>query len=195
MQEHECHMNGKFNHLTMTIIQECCNHVGTTWRPGLAAIQVGKHGCHHVEIPAYSIYASTLLCIVMRHVKHVALGTEKNKKVCDFSKPVLCITTATVTLELLIVRSLNTERIVVSEQCQVLSRLQTIFSLLTGYFPAISLQHSSRRQSSLAWNCFQQWNPAALPGCAASSLAKAAQGAQCLRNRELPASMHQAACN
>lgn len=73
-QEHECHTNGNFNHLTMTVIQKCCNHVGTTWRPGLAAIQVGKHGCHHVEIPAYSINASTLLCIVMRHVKHVALG-------------------------------------------------------------------------------------------------------------------------
>lgn len=71
-------MNGKLNNLTMTVIQKCCNHVGTAWRPGLAAVQVGKHGCHHVEIPAHSIDASTLLCIVMRHVKHVAF--EKRRK-------------------------------------------------------------------------------------------------------------------
>lgn len=73
-------MNGKLNNLTMTIIQKCCNHVGTTRRPRLAAIQIGKHRCHHVEIPAYSINTSTLLCIVMRHVKHVALKKKKGKK-------------------------------------------------------------------------------------------------------------------
>lgn len=100
-------MNGKLNNLTMTIIQKCCNHVGTTWRPRLAAIQIGKHRCHHVEIPAYSINTSTLLCIVMRHVKHVTL--KKKRKVCDFRKSVLCITNTTlsITLQLLIAQSLN----------------------------------------------------------------------------------------
>lgn len=105
-------MNGKLNNLTMTIIQKCCNHVGTTRRPRLAAIQIGKHRCHHVEIPAYSINTSTLLCIVMRHVKHVALK-KKRKKVGDFRKSVLCITKAIVciTLELLKAWPLNAERI------------------------------------------------------------------------------------
>lgn len=102
-------MNGKLNNLTMTVIQKCCNHVSTTWRPRLAAIQIGKHRCHHVEIPAYSINTSTLLCIVMRHVKHVALKKKKKRKVRDFRKSVLCITNTilNITLEQLIAWSLN----------------------------------------------------------------------------------------
>lgn len=104
-------MNGKLNNLTMTVIQKCCNHVGTTWRPRLAAIQIGKHRCHHVEIPAYSIYTGTLLCIVMRHVKHVALKKRKRNEACDSRKPVPCITNTTlnITLEQFIACSLNND--------------------------------------------------------------------------------------
>lgn len=56
----------------MAVIQKRGDGVGAAGRPGLAVVQVGEHGRHHVGVPAGAVEAGALLGVIVRHVKHVA---------------------------------------------------------------------------------------------------------------------------
>lgn len=73
-----CRLEGAAEPLTMAVIQKWRDRVSAAWRPRLAPVQVGKHGCHHVGIPAWAVKTGTLLSIIMRHVKHVACKAIQN---------------------------------------------------------------------------------------------------------------------
>lgn len=57
--------------LAVTVVQEGGDHEGGARRPGLALVQVGQSGRHHVTAPVRPVHPRAQLSVVVGHVEHV----------------------------------------------------------------------------------------------------------------------------